>query len=180
VFGDDFEDGNYSGWLPGTGSYTREVTSATAADGTVYSLHLIGGGGGHNDGLYYNLGSVTPSTVSYWARSASTTAHDTYVVLQGAGMVSSVNVVAFIYFTGGGVISHADTTCNTYSYSANTWYHLELRNINYFTHTYDFYVNDGLVCSNVPFRSASHSAIGRIDVYNYSSSQAWWDEFCLY
>jgi hypothetical protein len=178
VFGDDFEDGDYDGWLNGIGSYTREVTSATAANGTTYSLHLVGGGS-HNNGMYYNLGSVTPSTVSYWARSPSTAAHDAYVVLQGPGKVSSLDVVAFIYFTATGVISHAGTTCNTYAYSANTWYHLELRNMNYSAHTYDFYVNDSLACSNVNFRSASNNAIGRIDVYNFTVSQGWWDEFCF-
>jgi hypothetical protein len=65
----------------------------------------------------------------------------------------------------------------SYAYSANIWYHIELRDIDFSADNFDYYVNGALVMANVPFRYSGIDEISRLDIYNYTSgSQAWWDE----
>jgi len=179
IFFDDFEDGNYTGWTAGTCSNTRSVTSTTAADGTTYSLYISGACSSHYGGLYHVFSpTVQPTHISYWARSSSTTLADGYFVVNGAGTPGTTNQMAFIYFNSDGYMNAADSAAAFYPYSANVWYHIELRNINWSTHRFDIYVNGILDTSSAPFR-ANISGVGRIDLYNFGASSAYWDQILL-
>ena len=176
IFFDDFEDGNYSGWTAGSCSNTRSVTSSTAADGSTYSLYITGACSTHYGGLYRLFSpTLQPTRISYWARSSSTSTSDTYFVVHGSSTTGTTNQMAFIYFRSGGYITAADSATDFYSYSANVWYHIEMRNINWTAHTFDLYVNGVLDTASAPFR-ANISAIGRIDLYNFDSATGYWDE----
>jgi hypothetical protein len=102
-------------------------------------------------------------------------------VLNQGSSPDLTNEIAFIYFNASGQIQIAlGTSINLQAYSANTWYHLEMRNINWSTKRYDMYVNDVLRSSSVPFRNTTKTSIGRLDLYNYTNSTAWWDEIGFY
>ncbi|HUT78769.1 MAG TPA: hypothetical protein VM285_13825 [Polyangia bacterium] len=180
LFWEDWEDGNWTGWTSAGGTYTRQVTSATAANGTTYSFYLQGGSNGHNDGIYRTFGALQPTRISWWARSASTGAADAYFVLNQGAAANLTNEIAFIYFNATGYIYIGGPGINVQTYSANTWYHLEMRNINWSTKRYDMYVNNVLRSSNVTFRNTSLTSLGRLDLYNFNSSTAWWDEIGFY
>jgi hypothetical protein len=67
--------------------------------------------------------------------------------------------------------------------STSSWYHIELRNIDWTARTFDLYVNSTSVATGAKFAGTSTS-ITRIELYNtyYSSTTsypAYWDEFEL-
>jgi hypothetical protein len=180
LFEEDWEDGDWNGWSSGGGSYTREVTNSTAANGTVYSFHIVGGATDHNDGIYTTVGTLQPSEISYWARSGSVSSADTYFLLNQGSTASLTHEVAFIYFNDEGWIYVAGPSTYVQTYNANVWYHIELKDISWTGKHYDIWVDGTLQSSNVPFRDTSKTSIGRIDLYNYHNSQAWWDEIVFY
>jgi hypothetical protein len=172
MFFEDFEDGNYAGWT---------VVSATAsivtpgANGTSDCLQVTGSTA-HYSGIYRAFSpALTPTHIAWWARSSSTTTADTYFVIHSSGGTGLTYQLAFFYFNSTGYIAAADSPGDFYAYAANTWYYLELRNINYTTHRFDIYVNGALVTASAPFR-ANVSNVGRIDLYNFASATGRWDE----
>jgi len=180
IFRDNFEDGNYDGWLSGEGSGTKEVTNSTAANGTVYSYHEYNSPDGyHFSGIYRQLGAVQPGYISFYIRSGSTTTHDAYFVLQ-----NSTGYDAIWFFAKGGGYLYVNSNVGgdeTYAYTAETWYHIEFKNIDFITKTFDYYVNENMVKASIPFRDAQYiEDFDHLDIYNFSGgSQAWWDEILI-
>ncbi len=180
IFGDNFEDGDYNGWLEGDGYGIKEVTSATAANGTEYSYHEYeSSANSHYDGVYQELGAALPGYISFYIRSGSTTTHDAYVVLNN----SSGEDVIFFFARGSGYLYVNGNVGGdeTYAYTAETWYHIEFKNIDFVSKTFDYYVNEVLIKADIPFRDASTTQdFDRLDLYNFSDgSQAWWDEILI-
>jgi hypothetical protein len=182
LFAEDWEDGVWDDtWIAGGGVYTREVTDATAADGTAQSLHLVGSElTDHSDGIHAVVGVLQPSEISYWARSGSTGVNDTYFVLNQGETSNLLHEVAFIYFRSTGYIHIAGPGINLQTYAADTWYQIELRDIDWTGKHYDVWVDGLLRATDVPFRDTSKTSIGRIDLYNYQDSEAWWDEIVFH
>jgi len=176
LFADDFEDGDYVGWLDAGGSGDKEVTGTTAANGTVYSYHEYNSPYGNADGVYQLFNAIQPDHISFYIRSGSTSQNDAYFVLKNG----SGSQLLWFFAQGNGnfyLNGVSDGGHETYAYSANTWYHVEFRNMNFVSQTFDYYVNSVLVMANIPFRNSSVYDIGRLDIYNFDSgTQAWWDE----
>jgi hypothetical protein len=78
----------------------------------------------------------------------------------------------FIPHDGGGTLALS-------SYATDTWYLVEMRNIDWTAKTYEIWVDNVLRSSSVPFRYA-RNAVTRIDLYNYSPSTACYDYIVLY
>jgi hypothetical protein len=175
MFREDFEDGDFAGWQVGSTLYTRSVTTSTAAAGTSHSL-VQTGGGTHQTGLYYTFPNVKPTHVGWWSMSTSTSTNNAYFVLS-SGSLS--NYMAWVYMRTTGYIRlyDTDTQLADVSYLANVWYHMELRNINWTTKVFDFYINDVLVTAGFSFRSSTAVDITRLDLYNFDvGGTAYWDE----
>ena len=174
LFQDDFEDGDMGGWVNGSGIYTREVTATTAAAGSTYSLTLTGGADSHFDGVSHDLSSITPDSITFYVRSGSTTNANGYFVV-GTGTDISTETAVFFYTYDGflgvydGVVSW-ETSC-----VSSTWYKIRFA-FDWAAKEIDFYVNDGLVGSNITFRGTGVSSLTKLYLYNFSNSQAWWDE----
>jgi hypothetical protein len=178
LFTDDFEDGDFLGWTALGGTYTRSVTTATAADGTARSFLQTKSGvsNGHNDGVYRTFSALQPTTVSWWARQSSTTRAGTYFLLYSTTTTSSY--VVWHYFNDQGQIYLSQTPDVLTPYSANTWYHFELRNINWTARTYDYYINGVLTKAGATLLGTGNS-ISRLDLYHYHyspSTTGYWDE----
>jgi len=175
MFREDFEDGDFAGWQVGSGSYTRSVTTSTAAAGTTHSLVQTGGATSVQNGLTYTFANVKPTHIGWWVMQPTTTQDGAYFVLSSG---SSSNYMAWIYLKDTGYIRiyDSDTQLAEVSYLANTWYHIELRNINWTTKVFDFYVNDVRVSAAFPFRSSSAVDITQLDLFNYDPGTAYWDE----
>ncbi|WP_156346317.1 Ig-like domain-containing protein [Verrucomicrobium spinosum] len=62
------------------------------------------------------------------------------------------------------------------AYDKDTWYHIEFRNIDWDTQTFDYYVNGTVVQAGVPFRNPGVTQCIAAFAYNYSSNvNAWFD-----
>ena len=168
IFQDDFEDGNYDGWINGTSSCIRQVTDETAAAGTTYSLTQIGSSN-HREGVYYTLPSIMPDRLIFHVRTDSTDASG-YVLLDGA---NSSECAVFFYSGYGQLRVSQDTSYGT-ERELLTWYKVEFV-FHWLTKTFDFYVDDELVADSTPFRNSA-SYINTIHLYNFRNAQAWWDE----
>jgi hypothetical protein len=180
ILGDDFEDGDYNGWSD-CGSYgIKEVTNTTAANKSDYSYHEYESPPtSHYDGIYQELGAAQPGYISFYIRSGSNTTHDAYFVLTS----SSGDDAIFFFARGSGnfYVNGNAGGDETYSYAALTWYHIEFKNIDFTSKTFDYYVNEVLIKTDIPFRDASIiQNFDRLDLYNFTEgSQAWWDEILI-
>jgi hypothetical protein len=170
-FFDGFESGSYSpNWISDGGSFTRQVTSATAAGGT-YSFTLIGGASSHYTGVSASFAAAqAPATVSFSVRSASTTAADGYFSLGPSG---SCPIFFFMNDKGRMYVNLSNGGDTSYSYQANVWYNIRF-DIDWTNQRFNYYVNEILIKQNIPFRNAV-SSVSAVYLYNFHNSQAWWD-----
>jgi Abnormal spindle-like microcephaly-assoc'd, ASPM-SPD-2-Hydin/Viral BACON domain len=180
-FRDGFEDGDFDGWIDAGGAAHAEVTSATAGAGSRYSLHLFGTtpGNQHFAGLAQDFGPITPSSIGFWVRPGAGDQATSYVVMRSSNSLETIWFYATPY---GRLYVNADVGGNDQvPYTPLTWYHVEFRNIDFSTKTFDYFVNDSLVQTAIPFRNAPYvSDVERMDVYNVTpGSEAWWDEFAI-
>ncbi len=176
ILHEDFEAGNFNNWTLGGGSYTRQVTTSNPGGGN-YSFQQIGGGG-HLGGVSQDFPSSQPAYVSFKVKPGSTTLADAYFLL---GDVNSFgNGIAFFYAREDGLMGlYISASSNSMiPYAANTWYHIEYRNINFSTKTFDFYVDGQLQYQGFPFRTNSNQ-VNRVYLYNYHNSTATYDDIII-
>ena len=155
LFSDNFEDGSISDWAAGSGTYTRQVTTVTAARGS-RSLTLIGGSGVFYNGVSHALANIRPERMTFYVRASSISAASGYCVI-GTGPATS-QLVAFFYMENIGAmgLSTLDGFYAT-TYAANRWYKISLA-LNWASKQLDLYVDDGLVSHNIPFVSTECGA----------------------
>jgi len=87
--------------------------------------------------------------------------------------------LTFAFFLNEGIITvqnSAETLLNGGNYLSNTWYHIEFRNINWSAKTFDLYVDNVSVLTGVTFRNTDATSVGKIWLYNFDDSTAFWDE----
>jgi len=177
-FEDNFEDGDYSGWVD-VGSGSKEVTDLTAAAGSHYSYHEYQSPYGHFDGVYQNLGAIQPGYAGFYVRSGSTTLADGYFVLRNQ---QGYEAIFFFARSSGFFYVNADVGGDeSVPYDAETWYHIEFKNIDFAAKTFDYYVDETLIQTDIPFRYPSSTTnFDRLDIYNFDyQSEAWWDEIVI-
>ena len=178
-FFDGFEDGVLVGWEDGGGSGVKTVTSESAADGTIYSYRETDAQAGHHNGIFRNLGPTRPAEVSFWIRSGSQSTFDSYFTLRDRYLREVIYFLTLntgMFYVNGNVGGHT-----TFPYSAGAWYHIEFRDIDFATKTFDYVVNDSVVQADMSFRNASVvDDISRVDLYNYEAgTTGWWDEILI-
>ena len=171
MFSDDFEDGEISDWVEGTGSYVRAVTNDTASDGGM-SLTLIGGSESHFDGISQSLSNLSPDRVEFFVRAGATNASAGWVAvgqdstrLAGSSCFDSTGLMNF-----GGIPSGAQP-----SFNAGQWYKIAFV-YDWTNRTVSYYRDAVLIQANVPFGDNSVSGLSVIYLYNYDPAKAWWDE----
>ncbi|HEX6851651.1 MAG TPA: choice-of-anchor D domain-containing protein [Candidatus Polarisedimenticolaceae bacterium] len=178
-FEDDFEDGDAIGWFF-TGRTQLQVTAATAGAGSLRSLRLYGGNGGHDSGVYQTFAGVRPRYVSFWVRPGAAGTATSYVVFEG----EFGDLPLWFYASDNGRFIANDPTYGgdaSVVYTPGTWYHVEFRNIDFTARTFDYWVNGASIKSGIPLQLGSAgSTIRRMDVYNFTQGgEAHWDEFVV-
>jgi len=177
LFSDDFEDGDYVGWFDAGFDCSKEVTGTTAANGTSYSYHEYNSYSGNATGIYQIFDAIEPTYISFYVRPGSTSEADGYFVLYDSDGSSQLiwffaSSSGYFYLNG-----TSDGGHESYSYTADTWYHIEFRNMDFSASTFDYYVNSALVMADIPFRHSGADDIGFLNIYNHTSgAEAWWDE----
>jgi len=177
LFAEDWEDGDYNGWTVPTGTYSvKAVQNTFAANGTTWSLQLTGGTGTESTGLLRVFTTpLSPTRVSWWARAAQTTIPAAYFMMYPSS--TSTDYIAWMYFNDTGSIScRGSGSAILRPYVANQWYHIEFRNINWTSRTFDYYIDDVLVQASVGM-SGSGTAVGKLNLQNWTGSgTAYWDQ----
>lgn len=179
AFFDGFESGSYTPtWSAGTGSMTYSVTTTSPAAGN-YCLN-INGSGGHFTGLVANWTPAQPDNVGWWVKATTNSSTGAYFVI-GDASTSSNNGIAWVYLSSAGNIRfYASGSANiNVPFSANTWYHIEMRNINWVAKTYDIYINGTLQTSNFPFRSTASTNMSQVHLYNLSALNSYYDNISI-
>lgn len=180
-FFDGFESGSYSPtWTVGTGGTAWSVQSGSAALGNYYLDGASATSSTHLQGLVSTIPSSQPTTISWDIRPTNANGAGNYVVI-GDAAISSTNCLIFSYWQPAtNAIRFVASSTLDIPASINNWYHIELRNINFGNHTFDLYINNTLISSAFPFRSASVNSVTNIHIYNYASgSNGNWDNILI-
>lgn len=178
LFYDDFESGSLSSaFIPAGGTYTRTVQSSGSPQG---SYHMENSGSGsHFSGTYFTFPSSTPSEMSWWVRTSTTSQHSGYMVIGDANITSSYGTI-FIYIRNNGSLRFYANSSVDYNFTvaANTWHFIELKNMNYTTFTYDIWVDGVQRTTNFPFRNNT-STIDRAYMYNLGTAVSSYDQISV-
>ena len=175
LFYDGFEDGTYSQWTDAGGGYTITPTTSTAAIGN-YSLQLSGGNWVGFDGVYTTFNPGTPDYAGFYVRSSSTFNYDASIAIGDNNTDSTGGIMFFLadwsgFFNMNGI---------TNPYNANQWYHIEYKNVDFINTTFDYYIDNVLIQSNVLFNNTASTYISQIHLFNYSpGSIAYYDDIII-
>jgi subtilisin family serine protease len=181
---DGFEDGTYDLWFDGFSfEATREVVTDPVAEGD-YSFHFrLDGEDDHLSGIHQEFDYGTrPGYASFRLRTSARDQASGYFVL---GDVANGYLVDFIWFfanTNGRFYINDDVGGNQFvAYQPDRWYHIEFRNINWSTRTFDYAVDGVVIQTAVPFRNATTAnECAYAFVYNYHHGvESWWDNIII-
>ncbi len=174
VFFDGFESGSYTPtWTLGPGMSSAAATTTNPASG---SYRIEGtGGSGHLNGLTATFPTSNPTEVS-WDINPQGSIATNYVVIGGTGLTTN-NCLAFVYWNGGvGRIRFVSSTSFDFVATPGSWYHIELKNINYTLRTFDIWVNGVSINTSFPFRSSTLTSLNTVHLYNFNSGVGVWDD----
>ena len=141
------------------------------------SLYMNGGANGQCDGIRRDIPLSRPRYVSFHINPGPEYLIDTFFVLGGNVTIGIESSVLYCYADGDGrlvVSGNSDVP-----YIENIWYHIEFRNINWESETYDYYVNGTLIESGLPFQRGDLDGISTINLYHLSRSSGWWDDIIV-
>lgn len=173
---ENFEDGDYAGWIAGTGSHVREVTDVTAAAGSRYSLSQTGGMYSYFDGVWRNFPANTYQYAGFYIRLNSSWNNAGYVVIGDQN--TSWNYGAIFFYAndqGRFTVYPGDAS---FPYQTHRWYKVEFF-LNWEHQSFDYYVDGRLIASNLPFRNPT-AQLSQIHLFNYYyNPTAWWDEIVI-
>lgn len=179
VFEDGFETGSYTPtWTIGTSITSAVVNTVSPAIG-VYKLSAFGGNSTHLNGLSTTFAAATPSVISWYIYPTGNQATSYFVA--GDNAVTATNCLVFSYWDGAtGNIRFVNSANNVpYPATQNTWYRIDLKNINYTAKTSDIYVNGVLFQTAFAFRSTSLVNVSRLHLYNYNNATGYWDHIVI-
>ncbi|PLW92913.1 MAG: hypothetical protein C0592_08365 [Marinilabiliales bacterium] len=178
-FYDGFESGTFaSPWANGTGTYTVTVPSTSPAVGT-YNLSMAStGSGAHHDGPYATFPASQPTYVSWYMRSDNTSTANGYFVL-GDASIASNNGILFCYFNSGSTLRFYASSGYNYPITVNTWYHVEVKDIDWTNKNMDIYIDGALILTDWPFRNTSSTDVSQLDLYSLNAANAEYDDIYI-
>jgi hypothetical protein len=143
--------------------------------GGYYLNHAATGTNSFYQGTYATFTPAQPTYFSFWMRTNTTTAANGYVVI-GNSNIGSDNGILFCYFNATSGLRFFNTTGYNHPITANTWYHVEARNVNWSTRVMDIYVNNALILSSWAFRSTTAMDVDRVHLFSLSASSPDYDD----
>ncbi len=177
-FFDDFESGSYTPtWSVGPGLTSTSVTNSNVAEGN-FSVTGTGGNSNHLDGFSTTVSNLTPSEISYYMYTEGTTSSINYTVM--GENPSAQDCMFFNYWKGSdGYIRFVSSIDYDYPASPDTWYFIELKNIDWTNKTFDIYIDGALQTTGFPFRDNNQNSINEIHLYNWGTGTGYWDRIQL-
>lgn len=168
-------------WVNQGNAHTLTFPTAGSQVGSNH-LQLVGSSG-HYNGMLATIPSSTPSNISYWAKAGSASAHDGYLTFGDGNLGGGSNSgVSFIYFqanTGNLRVLGSGTPSEVnVPYTPNTWFFIELRNIDWTNKTFDVWINNTQY-STIGFWSTAVNSVERVHIYNLNASTSWYDDIII-
>lgn len=175
-FSDGFESGTYTPtWQDGTGTYTRTVTTVGPAVGN-YAFELAcTTSNAFYEGTHAIFSPSQPAYISWYMKTNTTNTANGYFVAGDANILSD-NGIIFCYFNASSGLRFFNTSGYNHPIVANTWYHIEIKDINYVARHMDVYVNGALILTDWAFRSPSATNFDRVHLHSLTPSVATYDE----
>ncbi len=164
LFYDGFGDGTLNKWVvDGTGF---GISSDTPPGGKTYSAQQAGSDNNHGVGMHVSWSSgISPSYISFWFMTNSTASHGPYVTSNVDDGTLNQHPF-FIYIENSGDLVNSASGIADVPAVPDRWYHIELRNIDWASYQYDYYL-DGVFQGVAGFRFDS-SVMRRLSLYNYT------------
>lgn len=173
---DDFETGLFSApWLAGTG-HTVTVNNSNPAEG-VFSMNMTGTSAFYA-GPNVQFTSSQPTSIEWWTKTNNTTVANGYFVVGDAATATN-NGIVFCYFNSTSQLRFFNTAGYNYPIVVNTWYHIELKNINWTNKTFDIYINSVLWQTAFAFRTPASTDMTQVQLFNLNSATASYDKIVI-
>jgi hypothetical protein len=161
IFDEGFEAeaaaGRLQGYWTASNSTLKLQFVSPGANRTAGCLQLSGSGGSFS-GVYANINTAAqPSTIGFWVNVKSTAAPTQDVALFAVSNNSKKASQVLVDLTAANKIDAMDLNSKlwgNFSYTTNTWYYVELRNINLAAHTFDFYISGNPMATNVALNAS--------------------------
>lgn len=157
------------------------LSGGSPADGSLYALRQSSAS--VNSDFWNNAQKVlfgtdiTPTYVSFTIRAAQTGSTGGYIMLLGPdpwpGKLN-LYMTNTAYFNANGSF-----VLNQGTYDADTWYKVEIKDIDYVNDTYDVYIDGDLDLENKLVTSGI-TAFGGISLYNVDAGEFYYDEIIMY
>jgi len=176
-FYEGWESGSFTPtWTQGTAPITFTVQNTGAPVGQYY-LGAVGGNNTHLQGLATILPSVQQPDYFSWRIKNETAAQAGGYVVIGNSSLTATNCIVFCYITNSQVLRFvANGTTYEYAITVGSWHLVELKNVNYTSHTFDIYIDGVLHYTSFPFRG-NIPDMDRIHIYNFGTSAiGGWDD----
>ncbi len=171
---DDFEGADI--WARGSSPALEMIVSGGAASGS--HCFTVSGACSHYQGVWHTFARSQPGHVSFYVRAVSATAAGGYFVLADAldgASTSDANTAVFFSMGPSGMGIYDGVAAHRVPFVANVWYQISL-DLDWTNKTVDFYVNNSLAYAAIPFHAPGLTGVAIAHLYNYDSTQAWWDD----
>lgn len=185
LYKENFEEGNYNSLTAsylGNSYYQYEIKNNLTNQATIgyQNLEITGGNQQNLDGLAHTLSNYQqPKYISFRIKSASTFVNGGHFSI-GKNYTSGldIEVIRFNCNASGMGIDNSASQQYRVPYSADEWYFIEFKNIDFATRTYDYYVNGQLAHPNISFKSTTNN-INQIRLYNYDNTTTNFDNIMV-
>jgi hypothetical protein len=167
LFHEDFEDGDAVGWsMPSPSIYTTSI-AAPGANGTGRSMLLtkIADTGYCCDGYSRSFSPpLRPKYIGFWVRAPQAGRNVGYLAL---GAEAGGGVAFFDFYKDWMIlVASSSTPVPMVVYKVDQWYHIELRDIDWQSHTFDYYIDGARHASKLGMTSPNPDGITHIDLWN--------------
>ena len=171
LFFEDFEDGDYAGWTePLPSDYTRTVVN-NGADGTTHSLCMthVGSTTDTSTGVMHTLPSISPTYISWWARPQTT--YSNFIELYPTNANSGWMIWQLYDQTGNITLKRTSPPSDISVPHGLSWYHTEIKNLDWQQRTFDYYIDGALIASGVTLQYGGNQ-FGLLDYFHAGSGSA--------
>lgn len=165
-----------SSWSIASSQQLATIITTGSPEGSNHLRLTTTGGAGAYSGLSR---SFTPSAISAcsWRVRPTSNNNTGYFILKDGTTLNNAALFT-AYFTSAGNLKFLGNGGVQYNFPApvNNWYHVELKNWNWTTKTFDIYINGILRRIAFPFRHQTSTPAGRIYMYNPGTTTTYFDD----
>ncbi|MEZ4370951.1 MAG: hypothetical protein R3B07_08995 [Polyangiaceae bacterium] len=147
-------------WTSTNPDVQASLVNVTTAESSALSLLLTRTGTTTGAALETSFAEHRPSAISWWAQVGTASTDAATIRFDDT---ASTALVTQGFFANGSGLKNGTTLSGAAPYLADTWYHLELRNIDWLDRTFDYYVDGSLRATQIRMPSGKYG-IGSISL----------------